>query len=151
MNASLFHMSNIMSDVKLHGTESLLERIFVLQQQLEAMNRKYDSLQLLHTTVVKQKYELETKVYFLQNENECIGERMNEREQFYNSRCRQLESQYDRLQLRYRDLRDNYYKEKNDHGEYGFDLTGDVKAEVRKLSGQASHREVSPYKVKGDA
>ena len=96
MNASLFHMSNIMSDVKLHGTESLLERIFVLQEQLEAMNRKYDSLQLLHTTVVKQNYELETKVYFLQNENECIGERMNEREQFYNSRCRQLESQYDK-------------------------------------------------------
>ena len=151
MNASLFHMSNIMSDVKLHRTESLLERIFVLQEQLESMNHKYDSLQLLHTTVVKQNYELETEVYFLQNENECLSERMNEREQFYNSRCRQLESQYNRLQVRYRDLRDNYYKEKNDHGEYGFSLTGNVKAEARKLSGQASHREVSPYKVKGDA
>ena len=128
-------MSNIMSDVKLHGTESLVEKIFIHNEQLESMNRKYDSLQLLHTTVVKQKYELETKVDFLQNKNENLSKRMNEREQFYNSRCRQLQSQYDRLQVRYRDLMDNYYKEKNDHGEYGFSLTGDVTAEARKLSG----------------
>ena len=128
-------MSNIMSDVKSHGTESLVEKIFIHNEQLESMNRKYDSLQLLHTTVVKQKYELETKVDFLQNKNENLSKRMNEREQFYNSRCRQLQSQYDRLQVRYRDLRDNYYKEKNDHGEYGFSLTGDVTAEARKLSG----------------
>ena len=140
-----------MSDVKSHGTESLVDKMFHLNQQLESMNQKYEDLQLLYNNTVKTNYAFKTELFLLKNENKLLNERMDEREQFYNSRCRQLESQYNRLQVRYRDLRDNYYKEKNDHGEYGFSLTGDVKAEARKFSGQASHREVSPYKVKGDA
>jgi chaperonin cofactor prefoldin len=112
------------------------------------MNQKYENLQLLYTNTVKTNYAFKTELFLLKNENELLNESMDQRERFYNSRCRQLQLQYDRLQVRYRDLRENYYKEKNDHGDYGFDLTGDVTEEDRKLNGQASHREVSPYKVK---
>jgi hypothetical protein len=105
-------------------------------------------LQSLYSDTVKTNYKLKTEYFLLKDENDGLNDLMKQREQFYKSQCLKLESQHDRLQVRYRDLRDNYYKAKNAHGDYGFDLTGDVTAEDRKLSGQASHREVSPYKVK---
>jgi len=137
-----------MSDVKSHGTESLVDKMFHLNQQLESMNQKYENLQLLYTNTFKTNYAFKTELFLLKNENKLLNERIDERERFYNSRCRQLQSQYDRLQVRYRDLRDKYYKEKNDHGDYGFSLTGDVTVEACKLSGQASYQEASRYKVK---
>jgi hypothetical protein len=102
-----------MSDVKSHGTEILVDKIFHLNQQLESMNKKYEDLQLLYTKAVTTNRDLKTRVFVLKNDNEDL-------------------------------------KEKNDHGDYGFDLTGDVTAEDRKLNGQASHRDVSIYKVKRD-
>jgi hypothetical protein len=93
-----------------------------LNQQLESMNQKYEDLQLLYTKAVKTNYAFKTELFLLKNENELLNARMDQREQFHNARCRRLQLQYDRLQVRYRDLRDNYYKEKNEHGDYGFDL-----------------------------
>jgi hypothetical protein len=137
-----------MTDVNSHGTENLVEKIFLLHQQLESTNQKYEDLQSLYSDTVKTNYKLKTEYFLLKDENDGLNDLMKQREQFYKSQCLKLESQHDRLQVRYRDLRDNYYKEKNAHGDYGFDLTGDVTAKDRNLSGQASHREVSPYKVK---
>jgi len=153
MNEQLFHMSHIMADVESHGTESLVDKILILHKQLESMNDKYDSLKLQYTALVNQNYESKIQVYCLKNEVKLLSQRTDERERFHNARYRQLQSQYDRLkveydrlQSRYRGLRDNHYEENNYHGDYGFDLTGDVTEEDRKLSHQ-----YSPYRVKRDA
>jgi DNA repair exonuclease SbcCD ATPase subunit len=115
------------SDVTSHGTqgtESLVDKIFHLSKQLESRTQKYEDLQVLYTKAVTTNRDLKLRVWMLKNENELLNERMDQRERFHDARCRRLQLQYDRLQVRYRDLRDNYYKEKNEHGDYGFDLTG---------------------------
>jgi len=153
MNDYLFHMSNIMSGVESHGTESLVDKILILHKQLESINHKYDSLQQQYTAVVNQNYKSKTEVRFLRNEVELLRQMTDERERFHNARYRQSQSRYDRLkveydglQSRYRVLRDKHYSENNGYGEYGFDLTGDVTEEDRKLNHQDS-----PYTVKQDA
>jgi hypothetical protein len=86
------------------------------------MNEKYDNLKERYTTEVQNNYTWKNTVDSLQKEVQRLEQLGFEREHYFSSRHRRLESQYNRLYLRYAHLKDNYYKEKDDHGDYGFGL-----------------------------
>ena len=101
---------------------SLVDKIFELEKKLNVMNEKYDDLQERYTTEVRNNYTWKNTVDSLQKEVQRLEKMGLEREHYFSSRHRRLESQYNTLYLRYAHLKDNYYKEKDDHGDYGFGL-----------------------------